>query len=130
MMNDGRGRAQNAVQEQSYAFALSVIRFCQHLKRRREFELASQLLRSGTSIGANVEEAQAAQSKAEFTAKMSVACKEARESAYWLRLLRDSNIVPPESIGTLIDDAVSLVRLLTSIVKSSQRASGSRPDLR
>ena len=82
----------NIVKEKSYHFALSIIKLCHKLKNNREFELANQLLRSGTSIGANIEEAIAGQSRKDFISKMSIALKEARETNYWLRLLRDSNI--------------------------------------
>ena len=82
--------------------------------------LASQLLRSGTSIGANVEEAQAGQSKPDFISKMSIACKEARETHYWLRLLIASDIVQEGKIGDLVKEADELVRILSTIVKSSR----------
>jgi four helix bundle protein len=95
---NGAAERHNVVQERSYAFAVSIVRLSRQLKRAREYELASQLLRSGTSIGANVEEAQAAQSKPDFVAKMAVACKEARETGYWLRLIRDSEAAAPSEI--------------------------------
>ena len=85
---------ESKIKEKSYSFSLKIIRFYQHLtQQKKEFVLSKQLLRSGTSIGANVEEALAAQSRKDFLHKMSIASKEARESNYWLRLLRDSNIV-------------------------------------
>ena len=74
------------VKEKSYAFALLVIGVARDLQKRKEFVLSGQLLRSGTSIGANIEEASAAQSRRDFIAKMSIASKEARETDYWLRL--------------------------------------------
>lgn len=78
----------------SYAFALKIITLFQKLQtEKKEYILSKQLLRSGTSIGANVEEANGAYSKAEFTSKMSIAYKEARETHYWLRLFRDSEIL-------------------------------------
>lgn len=123
MVNGGdRGPRQNVVRDRSYAFALSIIRTTRELRRRREFELASQLLRAGTSIGAHVEEAQAAQTKADFVAKMSGACKEAREASYWLRLLRDSDALPPEAVKPMVTDAATLIRILTAIVKSGQES--------
>jgi four helix bundle protein len=121
MMN-GAAERHNVVQERSYAFAVSIVRLSRQLKRAREYELASQLLRSGTSIGANVEEAQAAQSKPDFVAKMAVACKEARETGYWLRLIRDSEAAAPSEITPLLAEATTLIRLLTSIVKSGQES--------
>jgi four helix bundle protein len=76
-------------------------------------------MRSGTSVGANVEEATAGQSRRDFIAKMSIASKEARESNYWLRLLRDSNLCPSADPVPLIEQSERLVRILTSIVKTS-----------
>jgi four helix bundle protein len=121
MMNE-RAEQPNVVQERSYAFAISIVRLSRSLKHAREYELASQVLRSGTSIGANVEEAQAAQSKADFVAKMAIACKEARETSYWLRLIGDADAASPSAITPLITEATTLIRLLTSIVKSGQES--------
>ena len=87
---------------------------------QKEFVLSKQLLRSGTSIGANVEEAIGAQTKKDFTAKMSIASKEARETNYWLRLLRDSGIVANEDLGNLMGASAELTKILSSIVKTSQ----------
>ncbi len=86
--------ARGVAREKSYAFALRVIPLVRRLRACREYDLASQLLRSATSIGANVEEAQAAASRRDFVAKMGIASKEARETFYWLRLLRDSRTAP------------------------------------
>ncbi|OAD46768.1 four helix bundle protein [Polaribacter atrinae] len=90
------------------------------LQQEREFVISNQILRSGTSIGANIEEALAGQSKRDFTAKMSISSKEARETKYWLRLLKESEIT---SIGvdSLILNIDELIRILTSIVKTSQQ---------
>ncbi|HEX3857626.1 MAG TPA: four helix bundle protein [Verrucomicrobiae bacterium] len=82
----------SVVREKSYAFALRIITLARWLKEQKEFEIAGQILRSGTAIGANVEEALAGISRADFVAKMSIASKEARETRYWLRLLRDSKL--------------------------------------
>ena len=82
---------QNVIQEKSYAFALSAIQAYQKLAGTREFVLSKQLLRAATSIGANVEEAIAGQSRADFISKMSIASKEARETNYWLRLYEIRN---------------------------------------
>jgi four helix bundle protein len=89
------------------------------IREKREYDLASQLWRSATSIGANVEEAQAAQSRADFRSKMSIAAKEARESHYWLRLTRDGKVLTESETAPLILEIESIKRLLTSIVKSS-----------
>src|SRR6058998_1611857 len=83
----------NIVQKKSFDFALATIRLYKKLQGKREFVLSRQLLRSGTSIGANVEEACAGQSRKDFLAKMSIASKEARETRYWLQLLQQSKLV-------------------------------------
>jgi four helix bundle protein len=111
---------QSLVKDKSYAFALRAIALARWLKEQKEFEIAGQILRSGTAIGANVEEALAGVSRADFIAKMSIASKEARETNYWLRLLRDSKIVPAAKISPLADESLELIRLLTAIVKTSQ----------
>jgi four helix bundle protein len=108
------------VRDKSYAFALRTITLARWLKERKEFEIAGQILRSGTAIGSNVEEALAGVSRADFTAKMSIASKEARETHYWLRLLRDSKIVSESRLLSLEDDSLELVRILTAIVKTTQ----------
>ncbi len=90
------------------------------LRVQKEFDLARQVLRSGTSVGANVEEALAGISRLDFIAKMSIASKEARETHYWLRLLRDSKIIPDSKITSLETENLELIRILTAIVKTSQ----------
>jgi four helix bundle protein len=108
------------VREKSYAFALRTITLAKWLKEQKEFEIAGQILRSGTAIGSNVEEALAGVSRADFIAKMSIASKEARETHYWLRLLRDSKTVPGSRIDSLQNESLELIRILTAIVKTSQ----------
>jgi len=117
-MND-----KNLIVTKSYAFALLVIELYQFLcDEKKEFVLSKQLLRAGTSIGANVNEAQAAISKKEFISKMSIASKEARESKYWLSLLRDSGYIhhQKQKVKILFDEIDSINKILTSIVKSGQ----------
>lgn len=109
----------NLVRELSYEFAIQVVKLCRPLQEQKEFILSAQLMRSGTSVGANVEEVTAGQSRRDFVAKMSIASKEARESNYWLRLLRDSNLCPSVDPFPLIEQSERLVRILTSIVKTS-----------
>ena len=116
MVNEDR----NPVRDKSYAFALRVIGLARRLRQQKEYELAGQLLRAGTSIGANVEEAQAAHNRPDFVAKMSIAAKEARETHYWLRLLRDSKTGPPDEVASMLQDANELIRLLAAIVKTGQ----------
>lgn len=113
----------NIIQKKSYEFAMQIISLYQMPCKANEFVLSKQLLRSGTSIGANVEEAQAGQSTADFIAKMSIASKEARETNYWLRLLRDSGTINESEVGSLIIDSESLIKDLTSIVKTSSKNS-------
>ncbi len=91
------------------------------LRRQREFEIAGQSLRAGTSIGANVEEALAGVSRADFVAKMAIVSKEARETHYWLRLLRDSETVSNMQIASTIKEAEELLRMLTAIVKTTRK---------
>lgn len=109
------------VKEKSYAFALNVIQLARVLREQREYELANQVLRAGTSIGANVEEALAGISRPDFIAKMGLASKEARETYYWLRLPRDSKIAPSGQITPLLEQAEELLRILSAIVKTSQQ---------
>ncbi|HYW35121.1 MAG TPA: four helix bundle protein [Balneolaceae bacterium] len=106
----------NIVREKSYAFALKIIRLSKELNEAKEFVFAKQLLKSGTSIGANVEEAIGGQSTKDFRAKLFVAYKEARETHYWLRLLKDSEIISPESVEQLIYDIYELKRILGAIL--------------
>ena len=110
----------NIIKDKTYQFALDVIQFYVKLRDHKEFVLSKQLLRSGTSIGANVEEAIGAQTKKDFIAKMSIASKEARETNYWLRLLRDSQICSTHPPMALISRSEELVKILTAIVKTSQ----------
>jgi len=110
--------AKSLVGEKSFAFALEVIELYKRLNAEREFVLSKQLLRSGTSIGANVEEASAAQSRKDFLSKMSIASKEARETLYWLQLLQQSDLTTLD-VQKELQSADELVRMLTAIVKST-----------
>ena len=83
----------NLIKEKSYSFALLIIDLYKFLIKKGEFVLSKQMLRSGTSIGANIEEAQVSQSRKDFLSKISIASKEARETLYWLRLLKESNLI-------------------------------------
>ena len=110
----------NPIVDKSHAFALAIVPVCRGLQKRNEFVPSRQLLRSGTSIGANVEEAQAAQSKPDFATKMSTASKEARETRYWIKLLKDSKLIDGQRAASLMNDIDELIRILTAIVKSSR----------
>jgi four helix bundle protein len=114
---------ENVVKKKSYNFALQIISFCSQLKQEKHFELSSQLLRSGTSIGANIEEALAGSSRKDFFSKMRIASKEARETNYWLRLMKDSSIIDGQQINKLIETSEELIKILTSIVKTGSKAS-------
>ena len=109
----------NVVLNKSFDFALEIIELYKILKSKNEFVISKQLLRSGTSIGANVEEATAAQTKRDFATKMAIASKEARETRYWLRLLNKSKFVEYDYKNYLnkIDE---LIRIITAIVKTAQ----------
>ena len=110
---------QSLIKEKSYSFALQIIRLYKSLLKQNEFILSKQLLRSGTSIGANIEEALAGQSRADFLAKMSIASKEARETNYWLRLIRDSETISKNEVEPLLTESESIAKILTSIVKTT-----------
>jgi four helix bundle protein len=116
--------AESIIQKKSFAFALKVINLYRELQGQHEYVLSSQLLRSGTSIGANVEEASAGQSRKDFVAKMSIASKEARETRYWLRLLQQSKLADID-VATLLVDIDEIIRILTSIVKTTSKTSSS-----
>lgn len=114
----------NVVQDKSFAFALLVVELYKKLIEQREFVLSKQLLRSGTSIGANVEEATAGQSRKDFIPKMAVASKEARETRYWLRLLKESKLADVDTSKAL-RDVEEIIRQLTAIVKTTQSGNDS-----
>lgn len=109
----------NLVQEKSFAFALRIVKMYQWLcGERKEFVLSKQILRCGTSIGANIEEAIGAQSEKDFHSKMAIAYKESRETHYWLRLLRGSNYIDDGAFESISTDCEELIKLLGSITKT------------
>lgn len=112
----------NVIQEKSYAFALRIIKLYKHLTvEKSETILARQVLKSGTSIGANVEEALQAESRPDFIHKLSIANKEAHETRYWLMLLRDSEILTDDdATNSIIEQCIELIKLLTSIINTSK----------
>jgi four helix bundle protein len=114
--------SQSIVREKSFAFALEIISLYKQLQSEKEFVLSKQMLRSGTSIGANIEEALAGQSRRDFLAKMSIASKEARETRYWLVLLQQSKLTKLD-LKPAIGQVESLIRILTSIVKTTAESS-------
>ncbi len=106
----------------SFDFAVRIVRLCKELDSQAGVSrtLASQLLRSGTSIGANIEEAQAGQSRADFIAKLSISCKEARETHYWLKLLAEAGLVKRDRLLALSQESSELIAILTTIIKNSK----------
>jgi len=105
----------------SYAFAVRMVRLYQYLaNKKQEYVLSRQILRSGTAIGANVEEALGGHSRADFLAKLTIAYKEARETCYWLRLLRDTKYLSAKEYNSIAPDAEELCRLLGSIQKTTK----------
>jgi len=106
----------------SFAFALRTIKLQHYLIEQREHTLSKQVLRSGTSIGANIEESVHAQSKPDFINKLSIAQKEASETNYWLRLLRESCLLNPRLADSLIRDCEELQRMLAASIKTSKQS--------
>ena len=115
----------NDLKERSFEFAKRIIFLCQKLEQSPGVAktISNQLLRSGTSIGANIEEAHGSQSKADFTAKMYISCKEARETHYWLRLLIETKMISEKQLADLLDESNQLISILTSIVKKASKSS-------
>lgn len=114
-------KKESIILDKSYQFALDVIQLYKFLGTKNEYILSKQLLRSGTSIGANCEEASAAQSRNDFISKMSISLKEARESRYWIRLLIDSSYINEDNDMLLKSE--ELIRILASIIKSTKENS-------
>ncbi len=113
---------ESVVHQKSYAFAVRIVRLSQYLNNeKREFVLSKQVLRSGTSIGANVEEASGGQSKRDFLSKISIAYKEARETVYWLRLLKDTEYLTQAEFDSIHTDADELCRILSKIQTSTKQ---------
>jgi len=109
------------VQEKSFRFAVRIVKLCKFLREeQKEFIMTKQLLRSGTSIGANVAEAQQAQSKSDFVHKMSIALKEAAETNYWIRLLHATDYLNENAMESMVRDCSELEKMLTVIIKSAK----------
>jgi len=112
---------ENVIQTKSFAFAIRIVNAYKYLQtEKKEFVLSKQMLRSGTSIGANVEEAMGGQSKKDFIAKNSIAYKEARETKYWIKLLKATSYMDEKQADSLINDADELCKILSSILVSSK----------
>ncbi|HEY4786196.1 MAG TPA: four helix bundle protein [Bacteroidales bacterium] len=113
---------ENIIAEKSYRFAIEIIEVYKRLSQdKREFVLSKQLLRSRTSIGANIEEAIGGISKKDFVAKMQISYKETRESRYWLRLLHDSGFLSTNDYEKLLSSCDELLRIISAILKSSKK---------
>jgi len=109
----------NVIQIKSYNFAVRIVKLYKHLSQeKKEFVLSKQLLRSGTSIGANIEEAIGGQSRKDFFAKLTIAYKEARESHYWIRLLKDTDFLSDKESKSLITDIEEILKIIGSIQKT------------
>ena len=112
-------KSNNVIQIKSYAFALKIVKTYQYLvEEKKEFVLSRQLLKSGTSIGANTEEALGGQTDRDFYTKFNIVYKEARETHFWLRLLRDSNILSGEQADSLLKDCEEILKIVGSINKT------------
>lgn len=112
---------QNIILEKSYNFGLRTVKLYMHLRKNKvERELLIQFLKCGTSVGANVEEAEGGQSLNDFIHKIGIAYKEAREAHYWLRLLRDSELLELKLANSFIHDAEEIKKILASILKTSK----------
>jgi len=115
MRND---KSKNLIVNKTFEFALEIIEFTELLNDRKKFRLADQLFKSGTSIGANVKEAQNAESKNDFIHKMKIAAKEADETEYWLELCQNSKFYP--NCDNLINDTKTIIKILSKIISSSK----------
>ncbi len=110
-------KSDSIIAKKAYVFALSIVTlYKQLIEENREYVLSKQLLRSGTSIGANVNEAICAQSKRDFVHKLSIALKETRETDYWLNLLKDGNYITTERFDKTISECTEIFKILSSII--------------
>jgi len=117
----------NIILTKSYQFAICIIQLYQKLSsENKEYNLSKQLLRSGTSPGANIEEGLSSQSRKDFISKFSIALKESKEAHYWLRLLRDSNYISQEIANDYLRDCEELIKILTSILKTSRQTNDTK----
>ncbi len=112
----------NQIEAKSFPFAVRIVNLCRYLQtERKEYTLSRQLMRSGTSIGANVAEAQQAQSRPDFVSKLNIALKEAVETEYWLRLLNATDYLSEPEFRSIHTDCQELIKLLVAIVKTSKQ---------
>ncbi len=112
---------ENVLLEKSFKFAVRIVNLYKYLcSDKKEFVLSKQLLRSGTSIGANINESQEAQSKADFVSKLSISLKEARESKYWIELLKETKYLNNKESEDILNDLIEIIKLLVSIIKTTK----------
>ena len=113
----------DTVEQKSFLFAVRIVKLCEYLRKtKKEYTLSKQLLRAGTSIGANIAEAQQAQSRADFASKINIALKEAVETNYWLRLMNATGLLSEREYQSIITDCQELEKMLTAIVKTTNEA--------
>ena len=118
-------KEENLILQKSKAFALRIIKLSQYLNdEKKEYVLSRQVLKSGTSTGANVKEAVRAQSTADFLSKMQIALKEASETEYWLELLTESEYITGNAADSVLQDCRELIRIITSIVRTTKENNG------
>lgn len=110
----------NVIKEKSFQFAVEIVNLYKTLVERKEFVLSKQLLRAGTSIGANIREAEHAQSKADFIHKLSISLKEANETDYWIDLLAETKFISDEEYCKINHKIIEILKLLTSIINTSK----------
>jgi len=111
----------NILVDKSFKFAVRIVKLYKYLcDEKKEFILSKQLLRSGTSIGANINESQEAQSKNDFISKLSISLKEARESKYWIELLKETDYLTKKEADNILEDLTEILKLLTSIIKTTK----------
>ncbi len=114
----------NILVDKSFKFAIRVVNLYKHLSNnKKEYILSKQLLKCGTSIGANINEAQEGQSRADFISKLSIALKEARETKYWIELLKETNYLTDKEANSILKDVVELIKLLATIIKTTKEKS-------
>lgn len=112
---------ENIIKTISFEFAVRIVKLSQYLReQKKEFVLNKQLIRSGTSVGAMVREAEHAESKSDFKHKMSIAQKEINETIYWLELLKDTDYITDEQFESIMNDAIKIIKLITSIIKTTK----------
>ncbi len=112
---------ENVLLDKSFAFAIRIVNLYKYLcAEKKEYVLSKQLLKCGTSIGANVNEAQDAQSRNDFISKLSISLKETRETRYWIELLKETNFLTVKEAGSLLKDLAEITKLLISIIKSAK----------